>query len=262
MCLECRILNLVAGNKMHPFIPKSDNPKICLACHRNVIDHTDKAECDVCGITGRHELLNVNGKSQLLCDTHYSEIISTQKAEKELILQNKLNHGPIPQIDTLPDFFNAEVQSIVDLKDEILKSGVENPNYEHAKQIRLRHTYLQEKLISLRKEESETLSRMRGIETRWNDLANKLRKDEQDELKLKNLEYKPISPKEPKAPSVKKPSRKYDKNELIEVGKKYGIPYQTIQSICITKNCSAEEAIKILGPEAIAAIRAVSGVVQ
>jgi len=146
------------------------------------------------------------------------------------------------------DIFNAKTVAIIDLKAAIeADDSIENKQYELAKRLKDRFTHLKEVIFERTQDNLKDSSEQRSIQSYLNNLANTLRENEREELRLKDLNYKPLAPKKPSKPKVKKKiGPKFNKVELRECAKALGVDEFTLQMICVSKNMQPKEAAEEL----------------
>src|SRR5262249_2733799 len=105
---------------MHAFQSSSIDIKKCVNCSREEIDHTDRATCEVCGNSGRCELLD----DILMCVSCLGKEFRARKERAESGTNNNsapalnASHKVDATLHVQTDIFNAqtiEIQSIKEL---------------------------------------------------------------------------------------------------------------------------------------------------
>jgi hypothetical protein len=220
----------------HPFV-KSLTDDTCARCRKAELMHTDKAICEACGSVGTVDMLGdpTNPKMMLLCSkcmkAEYQASIARAKEHSDNWEQDKINTAvtnPIGAIlrsveidkalEVKEDFFNAETTSIIELQSAVTSSvnfenltedeakiARENSNYELAKLIQQRFNHFKSVLFEMKSAEQNLLSRQRAIAVYLNDLAGKLSAEKRAELKIQDINYKPLDKPAKSANAVTKP---------------------------------------------------------
>jgi hypothetical protein len=144
------------------------------------------------------------------------------------------------------DLFNAETVAIVDLK-KIIDENVEitNKPFALASELKKRFEHFQSVIFAKQEEIVETANKQKAIQVYLNELANKLRSEEREKLKIADINYKPVS-KEVKVPKITVKKVKLDKELLTSTAKELGIPVFTLQSFVTAKNCTIEVAANMI----------------
>lgn len=156
-------------------------------------------------------------------------------------------------IQVKTDLFNAATVAIVELKASIDNDPTveaDKKNFTLAKILEERFLHLKTALFDLRQLELQASSEQRAIQSQLNELANKLRADELAQIKLADINYKPLAiavakTKIPKAPTT---SKKLDKAELRKAALELNMPSAEtlITMTCSARNCSIQDAVNIL----------------
>ena len=171
------------------------------------------------------------------------ETITELTHENEILKQaTELDYSL--QLDT--DIFNANTVSIQELKkaidDDANIESVEDKRFKLAAVLVERVSHYKELITGKKQEILEASSLQRSTQQYLNELANKLRQEERDKLKLADLNYEPKPIKKPSKISTKK----YDKSGIREWSAKSGIPEFLLQTTCVSRNCSPQDAVHIL----------------
>jgi len=159
-------------------------------------------------------------------------------------IENLASELPIDTtIKVRDDIFNIKTLSIVDMKAQIdADSTIVNKHFELAARQKARFLHLRTTLFDVRELEVDITSEMRTIQTFFNTHVNNLRTAEREKLKLSDISYQPTAPK-PQAKTRKPKAPKFDKVELARLAKEIGIPEFTIQTICVSKGMTPQEAV-------------------
>lgn len=252
----------------HSFSPSFADPLACRVCKYDKLSHTKEAECEVCGEHGECDVLYGN---ILMCQScqakeqaaqavnNTPEAIETRVANVKsdtligLIDKNKEIESSI-HVDT--DIHNAKMIAIVDLKKSIDEDSTILPEqklFTLAKTIDDRYEVLKTALGNLKQEITENENEQRAIQTYYNELAKKLKEDERAQLKLKDVNYKPIEGKPKKSTAPK--TKQLDKIQLSkfagDIEKEFpalkGLALTTLQTVMVsTRAQSVEAAYNIL----------------
>lgn len=232
----------------HPFEPSGSDPLLCAKCKHKLIDHTDRATCDNCGASGT---MNLTSNDDLLCpDCDFKDL--KPRTTEELNSRALEVRRRFTEIDNgikiSTDIFNAKTIAIHELKKAIDADPTipnEQKYFTLAKHIEERFNNLTDIIFSQRQVILEAENEQRAIQTYYNDLGKKLRAEEREQIRLKDVTYKPLEPKvtkTPKAPTTKK----VDVNAIKEACVKGGIPeaMAVIMMLCTAKKISPEEAVE------------------
>ena len=240
--------------------PSTKDPTICEMCRAENPDkwfkHCAMYMCPTC----RNKEMALSAKSAAGADKRVADARTDmlELQNQELVDKQKEDIFPLTDLaDELPvdgtirvrsEFFNANITSIIEMKKAIDEdSSIEKKHYALAEQLKERFTRLRKVLFDIDEKRVTITSEQRGIQTYLNDLANKLRTDEREKLKLSDLTYQPVAPKKPRESKTRKPKApKFDKAELRRLASETGIPEFTLQTICVAKGIQPAEAAKML----------------
>lgn len=150
-------------------------------------------------------------------------------------------------IEIKTDLFNAEIPSISEMKKKIDEDeSITNKQFALAKMVRTEFDHLKKIIFDLREHETKAANRQRALVSYLNDLATKLSAQEREELKLRDVNYKPEPPKAPKPKKITPPKQKTDKEALRKAAEELGVPEATLTILIYAKNISLDEAIALL----------------
>jgi predicted transcriptional regulator len=149
-------------------------------------------------------------------------------------------------IQVSQDIFNAKMISINELKLTIDNDSTIENDKKHfllARTLDDRFKHLVQVIAGLNEQQREIQNEQRAIQTYYNELAKKLREDEREQIKLRDVQYQPpIKPiVKQKAPSIKK----YDKNVIKQVARETGMPENTIQMIVVARQIEPLTILRI-----------------
>jgi hypothetical protein len=200
---------------------------------------TDKRECEVCDYEGGDCKLVATIVMCPVClekEIQADKMIVATAAERVAKTREPLN--------SKAEYFNARTQSIIERRKVIdSDTSIKDKSWHEATELMEWLNKSKTALFSLREQEQNLVDEQNAIQVRLNTVANQLRKEQQEELKLKDLTYQPIQIKKPSAPRVTKPA-KFDKVALENASAKHSIPAAILQVICVQKKCTIEDAVK------------------
>lgn len=150
-------------------------------------------------------------------------------------------------IQLTTDVFNANTVAIMDLKSAIDNdASITNKQFALAEVMVERINHFQQVMTDHRKGLVEAQNAQRMFQTHLNTLANQLRQEERDKLKLQDINYNPEKPKVIKPKSDKNRGRKskFDKDEVRNLAAQYNVPMEAIAMLITSKNMSAADAAK------------------
>lgn len=258
---------------MHLFNPSKLDQTICAICKRDEFTHSPDMECECCGSkqpnrNGSGNELIVHMNDMILCAicrmkdlTARQNIADTANARikehNSNVIENQVTHfGNITlemskqldqTIQVKTDIFNANIISIAQLKDAIwADDSITNKHFKLAEILTARFNHLQDVIFKARETQIAAGNEQKSIHQYLNDLSNKLRKEEREKLQLKDINYKPESPKldKIKPPSVKKTDKEEIRKYCSDLSKELGLPIgeQVLQMIMLRHNMSVEQA--------------------
>lgn len=208
--------------------------------------------CNVCN----SDKLTVQWEAQVWCVSCRSKEMRSQTeleesaddrvaAMEESVLDRQIRVDTTIKLSK--DTFNANTVSTVEMKEAIYAddslSG-EEKLFEYAKRMKDRILTFGKAIFEHDKERLELTSGLREAQQHYTDLCNKLRKEEREELRAKDLTYKPPKPVKPSKPRAPK-KRKFDKTHkesLRIVSAELNVDISTIQGICVGQNLNPVEA--------------------
>lgn len=189
----------------HAFSPSKLNVIICAACGRNMLAHTNSAECEACGKVGKADIVN----EILMCD----ECVSRELAVEPHGLPSNTAQGftsiPIPQSEQIyttarsiasdlpangSEYYNSKILAIVELEKRINADDsipADQKVFFFAGQIQARQNHLYKTLVSVKELITEIDSERHANFRAINALASRLRKEEREKLNIKYAEYVP-----------------------------------------------------------------------
>jgi hypothetical protein len=237
----------------HSFIASAINSEICAKCKKDLIAHSNMAECESCSNIGPVELVYGN---MLMCSSCIikekvasSEHMSPEKqAERVAEFNEGLAKARLidDAIKVRTDVFNAETVSIIDLKKLIDEdTSIINKPYALAEELMRRFNQHKAAIFEHNEAIITETNAQRAIQININELANKLRAEEREKLRISDINYKPVALR-PSKPSSIKVSKKLDKKELKKYATELGIGEFTLQMVAVQRGISIELAAEIL----------------
>lgn len=208
-------------------------------CGHSEIDHTDMAECDYCEYVGVVEVTLDNSVS---CPQCFNEAnVPPPIAINEVLKQARLVDN---LVEVRTDLFNSETISIMKLKEVIdADPTITNKPYTLANELITRFNRYKTVMFELNEKQVETSNKQKAIQIYLNQLANSLRTEEREKLKIHDINYRIRAAKEPiKIKTIKASSKKLDKVELRKFAKELGVGEFTLQMIVIQKNLTIAQA--------------------
>jgi hypothetical protein len=150
------------------------------------------------------------------------------------------------------DLFNAETVSIVEIKKAIDENAaITNKPYALAVALQERYGKYKQVIFEHNQEIMNASNKQKAIQVYLNNLANQLRADEREKLKINDINYQ-VSPVSNRKVSLatgnvtKVAKKKLDKAEVRKYAALLMLPEFTLQMICIQKNLSAEDGYNML----------------
>lgn len=243
----------------HSFKSSIINKDKCVLCSYDEKSHGPNAECECCPAIGEVNIY----KGMLMCsdcqakEVELTTLNSTPQAQAERVIAVNADANKNQQVNQViarsqdidnsielrTDIFNAETIAICDLRDAIESDeSITNKNFALASELDKRYKHLKDVIFGLTQKVVDEANRQKAIQVYLNGLANSLRAEEREKLKLNDISYKPKEIKPIKAKSIKTTSKKIDKVELRKVASELGVSEFTLQMLIVAKGCSIEEA--------------------
>jgi hypothetical protein len=220
----------------HSFLASAlDNTK-CQLCTGSLEVHGKNVQCEACNNVGSVEQWHVNGRVMFIC----YECLSKEKQVKVVDIMERRERLD-NQIQYREEVFNAEIVSISELKSAIYDSDIENKPYILAEQLMLRYNHFKQVIFDANQLAVDSANKQRAIQTELNQIANSLRQEEREKLRIQDINYKPQTVNLKKITTPKKP--KLDKKEIAALSREHGIPEYMIQMVASQKNISPKEAL-------------------
>jgi len=248
----------------HPFESNPTKPDKCLECGYEEIRHGDTGLCECCDKTGNlvvFQLAHNNRQMLLHSDCKERELALMSGDFQALEMQNRrldeYNKVVKPyeelvrdarkideQIHLSTDIFNAKTVSFIELRDAINADDKIEPNAKHFELARLckeRINHLQQVIFNLDKQKIDAYSEQKSWHIQLNDLANELRTEEREKLRISDITYDVKMPKPVTPRAIKVTEKAIDKNELNKLSAELNIPAPTLKMVMVSKNWTVEQ---------------------
>ena len=148
-------------------------------------------------------------------------------------------------IQVRTDLFNAATTSIIELKATIdSDESIANKPYALAEELTKRFEHHKQVVFELSEQIVAAGNSQKAIQIYLNQLANSLRAEEREKLKIADINYKPnpVKPVKTKAIKTTGSTKKLDKVELRKYAAELGVSEFTLQMLCVSKGISPETA--------------------
>lgn len=211
-------------------------------------------DCEGCEKTGTIVRL-FHGKNQWFCDSCAETEIQRQV---DMVRQNQLSLTPVESaihqaakidstVQVRTDLFNAATVAITELKASIdADASIENKPYALAEQLMARFSHFKQVVFELNQKIVEAGNQQKAIQIYLNQLANTLRAEEREKLRINDINYKPGPVKVAAPKPIKTTAKKLDKVELRKYAAELGVSEFTLQMIVVQKGLSVAEAAKVI----------------
>lgn len=189
-----------------------------------------------------------DARVQAYKDSYTTRVIETAKVLDE-------------SVEVKSDIFNAATHSIDEMKKAIdADASIENKPYALAEFVISRAEHFKKVIFDAQNALIEANTNQKAIQVYLNNLANKLRADEREKLKIADISYQPAkikakvakisttgtSSKVQKDKPKKVEKVKIDKAEIRRVAATLGIDEFTLQMIVVSKGCTVEQAAAVI----------------
>lgn len=132
------------------------------------------------------------------------------------------------------DIFNAATTSIADLKSAIDNDPtITNKPFALAEELTKRFEHFQKVAFDAQETVVQATNNQKAIQTYLNTLANTLRQEEREKLKIQDINYKPQAVKPVKPAAIKTAKKKLDKAEIRKYAAELGVSEFTLQMLCV-----------------------------
>jgi hypothetical protein len=218
-------------------------------------------ECECCDKVHTEEnpvRITVHYGNMWFCDSCWekeSKTTAELKANQQTVnvvtnaLQQAARVDNSVQVRT--DLFNAQTVSIINLKAEIDNNPeILNKPYVLAEQLMARFEKFKSVIFEYNEKIVEANNAQKAIQVYLNQMANQLRSEEREKLKIADINYQPTRVKPTKPAPIKttgtKKATKLDKVELRKYAAELGVAEFTLQMVVVAKGCTIPEAAELL----------------
>lgn len=176
----------------HNFTPLQTNASVCAVCRFDIIAHTDSATCQCCSNIGSVNVLYGNTLMCEECEARDKAITSTTANPAAIDIHTKGMNEFLKVAETIDqsakistDLFNASTIAIEDMRIAIDSDvAITNKPFALAESLTKRFEHFSNLIFELNQKQLEYHSEQKAIQTYLNNLANKLRKEEREKLKI------------------------------------------------------------------------------
>lgn len=217
-----------------------------------------------CAICREQKEVHLRYGNLIICDPCFQKneeltaINMTPQAQSERV--ESMNQAVImarqtdATIQVRADVFNAHTAAIVELKNAIdADESISNKAYTLAEELVKRFTHFKTVVFDLNQQLIEANTQQKAIQTYLNTLANTLRAEEREKLRLQDVNYKPNPIKVTKVRALgtvtagtRAKKQPLDKVALKKYAKELGVSEFILQQIVVQKNFTVEKAAEHL----------------
>lgn len=184
--------------------------------------------------------------NKLVCDNCFQSPENQEMRVQVSRAQQDMARSIDQTITVRTDLFNAATASIVALKEAIDNdTSVTNKPYALATQLKDRFEHFKGIVFDLQNQLVEAGNQQKAIQIYLNTLANQLRQEEREKLRIQDINYKP-NPVKTTKPAPVRTAKKFDKSELKAAAKELGVSEFTLQMLVVSKGITVEAAANIL----------------
>jgi hypothetical protein len=150
-------------------------------------------------------------------------------------------------IQVRSDLFNAATVAILDIKKTIDEdANITNKPYILAETLKSRFEHFKNIVFDLNQQLVEAGNQQKAIQVYLNNLANSLRAEEREKLKIADINYKPNQVKTPTVRTIKTTGtsvKKATKADIKKAANELGIPEFTLASFVLMHGGNLEAAV-------------------
>ena len=169
----------------------------------------------------------------------------TAANDRTNVLANALKNAQTldASINVRTELFNAATESIVNLKAAIdADDTITNKPFALASTLTDRFEHFKKVVFDLSEQIVQANNEQKAIQVYLNNLANQLRAEEREKLKIADINYKPATVKPIKPAAIRTAKKKLDKAELRKYASELGISEFTLQMMVVSQGLTVEEA--------------------
>lgn len=228
----------------HNYQDSQINSGTCTICKFTLVDHSDSAVCESCGVQESCEITHGNILSCAKCAAYNHESQENLNLHVKAVEVKRAFKEIDSNIKISTDIFNAKTIAINKIKIAIdADVSIANKNFALAQLIESRFLHLKDIIFARRAEVVEAENEQKAIQMYYNELAKKLRTEERERIRLQDVQYKPLEVviKKPRVITVKK----YDADEIKRIAADTGVNAAILQMLCVANNISPVEAARL-----------------
>jgi len=168
-----------------------------------------------------------------------------EESNNKMALALEASRAVDESIKVRTDLFNAATTSIIELKAQIDGNAeITNKPYALAEELTKRFEHHKQVVFELSEQIVAAGNSQKAIQIYLNQLANSLRAEEREKLKIADINYKPnpVKPVKTRAVKTTGTSKKLDKAELKKYAAELGVSEFTLQMVCVSQGISPEMA--------------------
>lgn len=258
----------------HQFQSNPNEPTKCMDCAYAESMHGPNAICESCNNVGELNPYILGNTQALLCrdcierekQTILAEINSPagrarmdefQSPQNQAARLDSYNKVVKPyeemiagarrideQIHLSTDIFCAKTVAISDIRDAIWKDDAitaDKKHFELARVCKERIKHFQTVIFDLDKAKIEAYSEQKAWHISLNDIANKLRIEEREQLKISDIHYDVKMPKTVTPRTISMSPKKASKEDIRKLASELNMPEFTIQLVMTSKNWTLEQ---------------------
>lgn len=248
----------------HEFQSNPNNGDKCIDCGYAENKHGPNALCDSCQNTGELNPFGLGNTQALLCRDCIAKekevLANAMKYQTPELQQKRLdeyNRVVRPyeqliadarkideQVHLSTDIFNAKTVAYIDIRDAIYANPdipADQRVFELARICKERILHFSNVIFELDKKKIEAYSEQKSWHVQLNGLANQLRIEEREQLKISDIHYDVKMPKSVTPHKIKTSPKKASKDELRVLANELKLPEYTIQLLMTSKNWTIEQ---------------------
>lgn len=236
----------------HSFTQALDGTDKCAKCKYPALAHSNEAVCDCCPNIGPVEIRYGN---MLMCadcwnkeQQLHADAMKPENQQARIDAMNRAMEASRKvdaSITVRSDLFNAATTAIVDLKKLIDENeSITNKPYALAEALTERFSHFKKVVFDANEQIIEATNNQKAIQIYLNTLANQLRAEEREKLKIADINYQPKSPKpvKPVTGIKTRKSGKLDTAELQKYAKELQVSEFTLRMLCVSQGITVEMA--------------------
>lgn len=249
-CADCMVQDTLI-----PYAGNTATRLVCMLCYAQLLKGKE-VECECCPNRVAERAIKTYADMKMCPSCHATELRlqaenNTPEKQQERVdsLHEALDRSRALDnaIAVRTDLFNAATVAIVDLK-TIIESDdtIVNKNFKLAEELMARFEHFKSVVFEANAAIVEATNNQKAIQVYLNQLANKLRAEEREKLKIQDLNYKPKEVKPVKPRAVRTAKAKLDKVALRKYAAELGVSEFTLQMLVVSKGLTVEAAANML----------------